>query len=91
MSAYYRQYRLDLHEAFPQLVDAFHEWQRNGFVTPEPSIAFGDRQLPLTHVLGLAWNCSDILPGWLYDMIGRPTGRTYAAVARRLKQEMGRA
>lgn len=90
MSVYNRKHRLDLHEAFPQLVEDFHEWQRNGFPSPEPSLAFGENNLPLTRILGLAWNCPDIMPGWLYDMIGRPTSRTYAAAARALKQEISR-
>lgn len=36
---------------------------------------------------GVMWNCSDIMPGWVCDMLDMPRGSTYAQAARRLREE----
>ena len=54
----------------------------------------GDRN-PYTvgEIIGLLWNCTDILPGGVYDALLTPDmdfqTRTYGAAARALKRFLG--
>lgn len=84
----------DLRDAFVEAVDAFQQWEDG---EPEPSVAMrarhhDGRNVPISDVCGVLWNCSDILPsglrtqledlrGWPID----PMRNTYGAAARRLK------
>lgn len=42
---------------------------------------------PAERLLGVMWNCSDIMPGWLCELIDLRRGTTYARAARGLKSE----
>jgi hypothetical protein len=64
----------DLRDAFHVAVDAVGEWEAG----PEPKVELRDKQVPVSRVFGLLWNCSDTLPG-----DERPG--SYAAGARLLK------
>ncbi|MGH7096657.1 MAG: hypothetical protein ACREE4_03220 [Stellaceae bacterium] len=78
----------DLRRAFCAALDAFREWEDGA---AEPTIEVRERDLPISEVCGLLWNCSDILPGssgytmQLCDDGNLPQRRTYAAAARWLK------
>lgn len=74
--------------------EAFYAWMDWDDKTPEPTveyeISYIPKQIPISHALGLVWNCSDILPGtlfdWLYEALEargyEPKTRTYGACAR---------
>jgi hypothetical protein len=73
-------------DAFCNAVEAFVAWKPG---EPEPSVEYEvnhePRQVPVSHMCGLLWNCTDILPGnYFHDLacdlkVGR---QTYAAAAR---------
>lgn len=42
----------------------------------------------LRWITGQLWNCTDILPGEVYDELDLTTRRTYAAAARRLRAQL---
>jgi hypothetical protein len=72
-------------------VDIIEKW---GDGEPEPTVELRDHQIPVTRVIGLLWNCRDILAygvcQQINDMIRRPdslrSGSTYAQAARQLKR-----
>jgi len=73
-------------DAFCAAVDAFNDWKPG---EPEPTVQFEvdykPRQMLISQICGLLWNCTDIIPGEYFrylagDLeIGR---QTYAACAR---------
>jgi len=79
-----------LRDAFIEAVAAYRAWESD---EPEPTIAveFGyvERQMTLTQVCGLLWNCTDILPsGEVSELEYRGIElrtNTYAAAARAMK------
>jgi hypothetical protein len=79
----------DLRDAFCEAVDAFDQWKAGA---PEPTVELREQQLPISAVFGLLWNCSDIMPGDLFDQIDDHSGalkrRTYSAGARFLKSQI---
>ena len=76
--------------------DAFEAWLEWDGCPPEPTVEYQinrvPRQIPISRACGLVWNCTDIVPGDLFDRlqdasiddIGEPAMklRTYAACAR---------
>jgi hypothetical protein len=80
----------NLRDAFCGAVDAYEPWADGD---PEPTVEIRDRELKITAICGLLWNCSDIMPYLLYDQINdlmrlpmeMPQRRTYAVGARLLK------
>jgi hypothetical protein len=68
--------------------------------TPEPSIeleiGYVPRQVQISRALGLVWNCTDIMPGDLFDRLQEAISsdkpaiktRSYAACARAVLQTM---
>jgi hypothetical protein len=79
----------DLRDAFCEAVDAFEQWE---YGAAEPTVELREQVVPVSQVFGLLWNCSDILPGTVWDQLGDiarsddpPSRRTYGAAARWLK------
>jgi hypothetical protein len=69
-------------------VYAFMEWDGSG---PEPTVEFEVSYVPpeisISQACGLVWNCTDIIPGHLFDWLIQDAdldirGPTYAACAR---------
>jgi hypothetical protein len=79
----------DLHVAFLDAIDAYAEWDGESV---EPCVDVRGKELSISRVCGLLWNCSDIFPDrgrWGLELvqIGElPTRNTYAAAARYLKE-----
>jgi hypothetical protein len=83
-------------------INAFEAWIHWNGKAPEPSVEYEvnyvPEQITITRALGLVWNCTDIIPGNLFDRLqeeitGRadePTikRRSYAACARAVLQTM---
>jgi hypothetical protein len=78
----------DVRDAFCEALEAFVSWNDG---EEEPTVELRERQVPISRIFGLLWNCSDILPSFAWsdvidlgadDEIKR---RTYAAVARWVK------
>ncbi|WP_456077608.1 BRA0787 family protein [Hyphomicrobium album] len=72
--------------AFQDAIDAFFEWNSG---EAEPRVEFADREIKISAVCSLVWNCTDILPMHCRNTLGycdiEPRARTYAAAARALK------
>ena len=75
-------------DMFREAIETFESWDGEA---PEPTVEFEvhhePRQITLSRACGIAWNCSDILPGWIFDRLTRDCElelkrRTYAAAAR---------
>lgn len=53
--------------------DAFEAWISWSGKSPEPSVEYEidyvPWQIPISHALALVWNCTDIVPGDLFDCI----------------------
>ncbi|WP_448041112.1 hypothetical protein [Bradyrhizobium liaoningense] len=76
--------------------DAFEAWLKWHGSLPEPTVKheinYMPQQIPISRACGLVWNCSDIVPGDLFDRLqyaaqselreGAIRMRTYAACAR---------
>jgi hypothetical protein len=71
-------------------LEAFAAWLDWDRKPPEPTVDYEigwvPRPIPLTYALGLVWNCTDIVPGHVFDSLlacgVEPRRRTYAACAR---------
>jgi hypothetical protein len=54
-------------------LDAFMGWLRWNGKSPEPTvqyeIGYVPRRISITRALGLVWNCSDIMPGGVFDQL----------------------
>jgi hypothetical protein len=80
----------DVRDAFVEAVDAYEAWEDG---TPEPTVDVRDQPIRISVVCGLVWNCTDVMPGRLYDHLANlvrwpedmTQRRTYAAGARLLK------
>jgi hypothetical protein len=57
-------------EAACEAFEVWMAWDANG---PEPTVeyevAYVPRRISLSRALGLVWNCSDIVPGGLFDRL----------------------
>jgi hypothetical protein len=81
----------DLRNSFLDAVDIIEKW---GAGEPEPTVELRDHQIPVMRIIGLLWNCRDILAygvcQQIDDMIRSPqsfrSGSTYAQGARQLKR-----
>jgi hypothetical protein len=53
--------------------DAFHAWADWDGSSPEPTVEYEvhyvPRQISISQACGLVWNCTDILPGALFDSL----------------------
>jgi hypothetical protein len=71
--------------------------RRHG-ATPEPTVELEINYIPhqtsISHVCGLVWNCTDIVPGLFVDRLLREgveiQSRTYAAIARAILADIKR-
>ena len=78
----------DLRDAFCEAVDAYEDWKEGD---PEPTVELRDKQVLISTVFGLLWNCSDTLPGMVWkqacDLGADEVAKrgTYSAVARWMK------
>lgn len=73
--------------------NAFWAWLDSEDGTPEPTVEYEinyiPRQIPISRALGLVWNCDDILPGALFELLYEvleakgyaPRRQTYGACA----------
>lgn len=75
-------------ETFLSAIDAFMDWEPG---EPEPTVEFEvnyePRPIPISKACTLVWNCTDIMPGSLFDWLKDDAQldvkrRTYAACAR---------
>ncbi len=78
----------DLRDAFVESLDSVEHW-RSGM--PDLVVEFRGQHVLLWDICGLLWNCTDVLPGWVYryleEVCGAPCRRTsYACGARMLRQ-----
>jgi hypothetical protein len=79
-----------LREAFIGAIETYCDWEP-GKPEPTVNVEFGyvPRQMTLTQVCGLMWNCTDFLPehevGQLEDCGIKLQRNTYAAAARAMK------
>jgi hypothetical protein len=81
----------DLRDSFIDSVYVIEQW---GASQPEPTVELRGHQVPVTRIIGLLWNCSDILGGAVCRQIcgmargpdSFPSGATYAQAARQLKE-----
>jgi hypothetical protein len=76
-------------DTFGEAVEAFYHW--NG-TDPEPTVEFEvhhePRQITLSEACTLVWNVSDIMPGWMVDLLREYDLQktTYAAGARAMRR-----
>lgn len=79
--------RRDRHEIFQLAVQVF----ATGWWGEPPTIKYDEQELTLGDACCLVWNCSDILPGSVFDEL-RGTldmkSSTYAAAARAMKASL---
>jgi hypothetical protein len=74
-------------DTFGEAIEAFARWRAG---TPEPLVNFEinyvPHAIPISRACGLVWNCTDIVPGCLFDELDAERlgikRRTYAACAR---------
>ena len=52
----------DLRDAFSASLEAFDLWEDG---EPEPTVELRDKQVRISEVCGLLWNCSDTMPSTL--------------------------
>ncbi len=69
--------------------DAFVEWVEAGL----PAAATVERnyepqQVPAARLLGMLWQCTDIMPGWVCGELDLPPGCTYAQAAQGLLRDL---
>jgi hypothetical protein len=85
-------------------LNAFEAWLgwdgKSPEATVEYEIGYVPRQVPISRALGLVWNCTDIVPGSLFDYLHGSIprfpsasrlaikSRTYAACARAILADM---
>jgi hypothetical protein len=75
--------------------EAWVSWDGKG---PEPMVEYEVRyvphDIPISRACGLVWNCTDIVPGWVFDLLigeGLEAKRcTYAACARAIIDDIKR-
>jgi hypothetical protein len=79
-----------LRDAFIEAIEAYRNWE-SGTLEPTVEVEFGyvPRQMTLTQVCGLMWNCTDVLPSIEVSELERCSievrMNTYAAAARAMK------
>ena len=80
----------DIRDAFAEALDAYEDWADG---EPEPTVELRDKQVPISAVFGLLWNCSDILPDAMWRQAAdlgadeSAKSHTYSAIARWLKPQ----
>jgi hypothetical protein len=70
-------------------IDAFRAWIDWDDTSPEPTIDYEidyePHRIPISQACGLVWNCTDIVPGGIYDDLEDVgltlNSRTYGACA----------
>lgn len=81
-----------IRDAFLEILDRMEDREPG---EPVPSVEIGDREMSISDVCGLLWNCTDVLPGGARDAIEEMLYErgedqrlrvTYAAGARALKR-----
>ena len=85
-----------IRSAFLDAVWAYQAWEEG---EPEPcvdvEIRYEPHSTPIGRVCGMLWNCTDIIPGLVFDTLadcGLDVGRrTYAACAQAMKAEIERS
>ena len=78
-------------ETFLNAIEAFVAW---GAGEPEPTVDFEigyvPRSIPISKACTLVWNCTDIIPGYAFDLLDDELlgmkRRTYAACARSMHE-----
>jgi hypothetical protein len=75
-------------DTFCDAVYAFLDWREGA---PEPGVEYEinytPHEIPISRACTLVWNCTDVIPGGLYDVLRERCGlemraQTYAACAR---------
>lgn len=78
-------------------VEAFETWAAWDDIGPEPTVEFEvnyePRSISLSRAMGLVWNCTDIVPGHVFDTLVTDCempirSRTYAACARAILDDI---
>jgi len=71
------------------LRDAFLEWVDANWRDIEaagPTMEYDGESVPVGWVLGMLWNCTDILPSAEYELLDLAGASTYAAAVRKVKE-----
>ena len=87
-----------IREAFCDAGDAFVEWVESGRSGPEPTVTveihYKPREMTLSCVCGLLWNCADQLPGHfakrIADACELEAVGSYASAARAMRAVLTR-
>ena len=74
----------DVRDAFQEAVESWADWEPE--TKPEPVVDLRDKPTPITAVINLLWNCTDIMPSDLCDCADMPAGSTYAQGARQMSR-----
>ena len=80
-------------DCFAEAVEAFYECKGIG---PEPKVDFEINYEPtsitLSEACGLLWNCTDIMPGWMVDILQEYDLKrvTYAGGARTMRRVLAK-
>jgi hypothetical protein len=77
-------------------VEAFEAWMAWDGTGPEPTVEFEVNYVPrpisLSRAMGLVWNCTDIVPGYIFDTLVTEEmpvkSPTYAACARAILDDI---
>ena len=65
---------------------AFENWVDDGMPdVATVEVGYELRQVPASHLLGMVWHCTDIMPSILCGQLDMPPGTTYAAAAQALR------
>jgi hypothetical protein len=80
-------------DTFLAAVEAFMDWDGKGSEpTVEYEIHYEPHQIPISRACGLVWNCTDIIPGDVFDRLLDEQldikRRTYAACARAMRSQI---
>jgi hypothetical protein len=76
--------------------EAWASWDGEG---PEPTVEYEihyePHEIPISRMCKLVWNCTDIVPGLVFDLLTRDMGleikrQTYAACARAIIADIER-
>jgi hypothetical protein len=71
------------------LREAFVDWVDGGAEAETVVVGYAETEMPIGWLLGVLWNCPDIMPSDLCRELDMLQGSTYAQAVRRLKRERG--
>lgn len=91
----------DVRDVFLEATELLRKYRAG---TPVPTVELREREIPLSSLCGLLWNCTDIMPGYACDEVGSfmemngweyekclGRGATYAQAARAIRTVLTRS